>query len=62
MDVAAHNIANPLKAGKIETVQGGKLQFPQTAVEMPVQYPAGSPADQGNVRGLRSRPLPQRSV
>ncbi len=49
MEVAAHNVANPLKAGKVETVQRSQPQLPQAAVEMSVQYPAGSPADQGNV-------------
>ena len=49
MEAAAHNVANPLKAGKVETVQRSQPQLPQDAVEMSVQYPAGSPADQGNV-------------
>lgn len=49
MDVAAHDVPNPLKAGEVETLHGGKLQFPQAAVEMRVQYPAGSPANQGDV-------------
>ena len=49
MDVAAHNVANPLKAGKIEMIQSGQLQFTKTAVEMSVQYPAGGSADQGNI-------------
>jgi hypothetical protein len=49
MDVAAHDVPDPLKAGEVETLHGGKLQFPQAAAEMRVQYPAGSPADQGDV-------------
>ena len=49
MDVAAHDVPNPLKAGEVEAIHGGKLQFPQSSVEMRVQYPAGSPADQGDV-------------
>ena len=49
MEVAAHCVPNPLKAGKVETIQRSQPQLPQAAVEMSVQYPAGSPADQGNV-------------
>lgn len=49
MEVAAHCVPNPLKAGKVETIQRSQPQFPQAAVEMSVQYPAGSPANQGNV-------------
>ena len=62
MEVAAHCVPNPLKAGKVETIQRSQPQLPQAAVEMSVQYPAGCSADQGNVRGLRSRPLLQQSV
>ena len=49
MEVAAHCVPNPLKAGKVEMIQRSQPQLPQAAVEMSVQYPAGSPADQGNV-------------
>ena len=49
MEIAAHCVPNPLKAGKVETIQRSQPQLPQAAVEMSVQYPAGSPADQGNV-------------
>ena len=49
MEVAAHSVPNSLKAGKIETIQRSQPQLPQAAVEMSVQYPAGSPADQGNI-------------
>ena len=49
METAAHDVANPFKTGKVKAVQCGQPQFPQAAVEMPVQYPAGSPADQGDV-------------
>ena len=49
MEIAAHCVANPLKAGKVETIQRSQPQLPQAAVEMSVQYPAGSPADQGNI-------------
>ena len=38
MEVAAHNVANPLKAGKVETVQRSQPQLPQATVEMSVQY------------------------
>ena len=49
MEVAAHSVPNPLKAGKVEMIQRSQPQLPQAAVEMSVQYPAGSPADQGNI-------------
>ena len=49
MEVAAHNVPNPFQAGKVKAVQCSQPQLPQAAVEMPVQYPAGSPADQGDV-------------
>ena len=49
MEIAAHSVPNPLKAGKVETIQRSQPQLPQAAVEMSVQYPAGSPADQGNI-------------
>lgn len=54
MEAAAHCVPNPLKAGKIETIQRSQPQLPQAAVEMSVQYPAGSPADWGNVRGCEA--------
>ena len=49
MEVAAHDVADSFQAGKIKAVQCGQPQLPQAAMEMPVQYPAGSPADQGDV-------------
>ena len=49
MDIAAHNAADPFKAGKIKAVKCSQLQLPQVPVEMSFQYPAGSPADQRDV-------------
>ena len=49
VEVAAHNVPNPFQAGKVKAVQCSQPQLSQAAVEMPVQYPAGSPADQGNI-------------
>lgn len=49
MDVAAHNFTDTFKAGKIKTIQRSQSQLLQIAVEILVQYPAGSPANQGNI-------------
>ena len=51
---------NTLKAGEVETLHGGKLQFPQAAAEMRVQYPAGSPADQSAWGPRPAAPSPKR--